>query len=111
MSKYGPAAVGTYTCVTTTFFSAIYLTLSSGYDATPLVLGTVEGAAKAGIDLRPWLNRLGALDDDGKPNESFQRGSTFLSAVIVAKLFVPIKVPITAALTPTVAKMIRRYRR
>ena len=47
-SKYGPAALGTYTVVTTTFFTTIYATLSAGYDATPLVLGVVDGPQIAG---------------------------------------------------------------
>ena len=109
VSKYGPAAVGTYTCVTATFFTSIYATLSSGYDAVPIVLGAVDTAAGAGIDLRPWLTSIGALDESGAPNDSMRRGSTFVSALIIAKLFVPIKVPITAALTPTVAKYLQRY--
>ena len=88
---------------------SIYATLSSGYDAVPIVLGAVDTAAGAGIDLRPWLTSIGALDESGAPNESMRRGSTFVSALIIAKLFVPIKVPITAALTPTVAKYLQRY--
>ena len=109
VSKYGPAAVGTYTCVTTVTFASIYGTLSCGYDAMPLVLGVVDKAACAGVDLRPWLARVGALDDDGAPNAKFQRGSTFFCAVIIAKLFVPVKVPVAAALTPTVARLVRRW--
>lgn len=109
IKKYGAAAVGTYTCVTTVTFASIYTTLSSGYDAMPLVLGAVDSAAGAGIDLRPALAYFGALDEDGAPNKKFQRGSTFFCAVILAKLFIPVKVPVAAALTPTVARLVRRW--
>ena len=110
-SKYGPAALGTYTVVTTTFFTTIYATLSAGYDATPLVLGVVDKAAAAGVDVKPWMRSVELLDDDDNPSPKMPRGSTFVSALLIAKLFVPIKVPLTAALTPTVAKAAQRYLR
>mmetsp|Transcript_24197 Transcript_24197/g.72597 ORF Transcript_24197/g.72597 Transcript_24197/m.72597 type:complete len:121 (+) Transcript_24197:271-633(+) len=107
--KYGPAALVTYTAITSSFFASIYATLSMGYDASPLVLSVVHGAADIGLDLRPWLTDVGALDAQGQPSDKFRHGSTFVSSVIIAKLFVPVKLPLAAALTPRVARVLARY--
>mmetsp|Transcript_24483 Transcript_24483/g.76509 ORF Transcript_24483/g.76509 Transcript_24483/m.76509 type:complete len:122 (+) Transcript_24483:206-571(+) len=107
--KYGPAAVGTYAGVTTFFFTSIYATLSFGYDATPLVLGAVDAAAGI-VDLRPWLADIGALDSGGAPTDKLRHGSTFVTTMIVTKLFVPVKLPLAAALTPRVARLMARWR-
>ena len=79
------------------------------YDATPLVLGAVDAAAGI-VDLRPWLADIGALDSGGAPTDKLRHGSTFVTTMIVTKLFVPVKLPLAAALTPRVARLMARWR-
>ena len=109
MQKYGPAAAISYSSITLTFFSTIYATLTFGYDPTPFILEVVSHAAMAGLDLKPWMTDIGALDAAGAPTDKLRHGSTFVTTMLVTKLFVPVKLPLAAALTPAVSRALRRY--
>ena len=109
MQKYGPAAAISYSGVTLTFFSTIYATLTFGYDPSPFILEIVSHAAMAGLDLKPWMTDIGALDAKGEPTDKLRHGSTFVTTMLVTKLFVPVKLPLAAALTPAVSRALRRY--
>ena len=109
MQKYGAAAAISYSSVTLTFFSTIYATLTFGYDPTPFILEVVSHAAMAGLDLKPWMTDIGALDAKGEPTDKLRHGSTFVTTMLVTKLFVPVKLPLAAALTPAVSRALRRY--
>ena len=109
MQKYGPAAAISYSSVTLTFFSTIYATLTFGYDPSPFILEIVSHAAMAGLDLKPWMTDIGALDAKGEPTDKLRHGSTFVTTMLVTKLFVPVKLPLAAALTPAVSRALRRY--
>ena len=109
MQKYGPAAAISYSCVTFTVFSSIYATLTFGYDPTPFIVEVVGHAAMTGLDLKPWLTDIGALDAAGEPTDKLRHGSTFVTTMLVTKLSVPVKLPAAAALTPVVACALRRY--
>ena len=109
MQKYGPAAAISYSSVTLTFFSTIYATLTFGYDPSPFILEVVSHAAMAGLDLKPWMTDIGALDAKGEPTDKLRHGSTFVTTMLVTKLFVPVKLPLAAALTPAVSRALRRY--
>lgn len=98
-----------YTSVTLTFFSTIYATLTFGYDPSPFILEIVSHAAMAGLDLKPWMTDIGALDAAGAPTDKLRHGSTFVTTMLVTKLFVPVKLPLAAALTPAVSRALRRY--
>ena len=98
-----------YTSVTLTFFSTIYATLTFGYDPSPFILEIVSHAAMAGLDLKPWMTDIGALDAKGEPTDKLRHGSTFVTTMLVTKLFVPVKLPLAAALTPAVSRALRRY--
>ena len=75
--------------VTLTFFSTIYATLTFGYDPSPFILEIVSHAAMAGLDLKPWMTDIGALDAKGEPTDKLRHGSTFVTTMLVTKLFVP----------------------
>ena len=98
-----------YSSVTLTFFSTIYATLTFGYDPSPFILEIVSHAAMAGLDLKPWMTDIGALDAAGAPTDKLRHGSTFVTTMLVTKLFVPVKLPLAAALTPAVSRALRRY--
>ena len=98
-----------YSSVTLTFFSTIYATLTFGYDPSPFILEIVSHAAMAGLDLKPWMTDIGALDATGVPTDKLRHGSTFVTTMLVTKLFVPVKLPLAAALTPAVSRALRRY--
>ena len=98
-----------YSSVTLTFFSTIYATLTFGYDPSPFILEIVSHAAMAGLDLKPWMTDIGALDAKGEPTDKLRHGSTFVTTMLVTKLFVPVKLPLAAALTPAVSRALRRY--
>ena len=63
----------------------------------------------AGLDLKPWMTDIGALDATGVPTDKLRHGSTFVTTMLVTKLFVPVKLPLAAALTPAVSRALRRY--
>ena len=83
MQKYGPAAAISYSSVTLTFFSTIYATLTFGYDPSPFILEIVSHAAMAGLDLKPWMTDIGALDAAGAPTDKLRHGSTFVTTMLV----------------------------
>ena len=82
MQKYGPAAAISYSSVTLTFFSTIYATLTFGYDPSPFILEIVSHAAMAGLDLKPWMTDIGALDAKGEPTDKLRHGSTFVTTML-----------------------------
>ena len=108
-AKTAPQAAISYSSVTLTFFSTIYATLTFGYDPSPFILEIVSHAAMAGLDLKPWMTDIGALDAKGAPTDKLRHGSTFVTTMLVTKLFVPVKLPLAAALTPAVSRALRRY--
>ena len=66
----------------------------------------------AGLDLKPWMTDIGALDAAGAPTDKLRATARPSSRRCSSRsFFVPVKLPLAAALTPAVSRALRRYGR
>ena len=110
--QYGAAAIGTYlglsfSCVGLTFFS-----IQKGTNVEELMRGLpLPSVFKDGmISHKPKEGGDDFMTRMVKDSGLVAKGSTLLIAMAFCKLLIPIKLPMTAALTPLVARLLARIR-
>ncbi|CAJ1824968.1 unnamed protein product [Sphenostylis stenocarpa] len=108
MKKYGKVAIGVHLGVSTVSITGIYVAIKNNVDVEAILEKFHMGAVSDQQNPNP-------TDDDTSPpskNRTAQlvtsAGGAFTLAILCNKALFPVRVPITVALTPPIARFLAR---
>ncbi|RDX99279.1 hypothetical protein CR513_17683, partial [Mucuna pruriens] len=104
MKKYGKVALGVHLGVSAASITGLYVAIRNNVDVEAILekfhMGTVSDQQNPNDDAPPPKNRTAQL--------AASAGGAFTLAILCNKALFPVRVPITVALTPPVARFLAR---
>jgi hypothetical protein len=102
LQKYGPTGIGTYLCISFCTWSCLFVAIENNLD----VDGMVTYLWGEGLDTRAVLEWWGLKPADAGSKSILSKAPSAVLALVASKALVPIKIPLTMALTPYVHRFL-----
>ncbi|KAK9677531.1 hypothetical protein RND81_11G149600 [Saponaria officinalis] len=108
MKKYGKVALGVHLSVSAASVTGLYIAISNNVDVESLLRKVGIGGVSGDADELPSPPPVPENNRNRTAELATSSGGAFALAVLCNKALFPIRVPITVALTPPIARFLAR---
>ena len=110
VTKYGPIALGTYLSISFVTFCSLFIAIENHLDVEAVLKQVLGTGVDVETTLRAWGYTKPGHEQAGEPVTLYQYAASKAPhaalALLLSKALIPLKVPVAAALTPTVARIL-----